>query len=86
VLGILVRRLSVRPTGPGGTFTRRDHVRSATWYALVTIGLWEVVLFDHAFDHYGLIGWAGLLALIASLLTLAGSIAALVMAALGRKH
>jgi len=86
VPGILFRRLGVRPTGPNDTFTRKDHLRSAMWYAVVTVALWGVVLFDHAFDEHGLIGWVGLLALIASLLTLAGSIAALVLAALGRRH
>lgn len=84
--GMLFRRLGVRPTGPNGTFTRKDHLRSAIWYAVVTVALWGVVLFDHAFDEHGLVGWVGLLALIASLLAVAGSVAALVSAALGRKH
>ena len=83
--GILFRRLSVRPTGPGGTFTRKDHLRSAAWYALATVLLVLVALFDHALDQHGLIGWVGLLAIVASLLTIAGSLAALLSAALGRK-
>jgi hypothetical protein len=83
--GMLFRRLRVRPTGPGGIFTRRDHLRSAAWYALVTVLLALVVLFDNALDQHGLIGWVGLLALVASLFTIAGSLAALLSAALGRK-
>jgi uncharacterized membrane protein YidH (DUF202 family) len=44
--------IGVRPTGPDGTYTRRDHLREAGYAFGVVLVLVALLLADAAFSHW----------------------------------
>jgi apolipoprotein N-acyltransferase len=72
----LRRPVGVRPTGPDGTWTRRDHLRAAGWNALWTALCAGVVWLDQ--DHFGAPGVVGIVAMFAFVFALGAMVLRLI--------
>ena len=63
---LFTRHLGPRATGPDGRFTRTDHLRSAAWYALITLVLASTVALDVGRDAE--LGFLGLFAFVVGII------------------
>jgi len=84
--------IGVRPTGPGGTYTRQDHVRQAGYAFGTVVVLVALILADAAMIHWlhgdrldGLYAGVFVAAWLGALLAAVACVAYLVQAALARK-
>ena len=87
----LNRRIGVTPTGPDGTFTRKDHLRGAGRAAATTFGLalvGTIAVDAGSASNVGISGvYAGVFIMcgLGCMLTFVACLAALVQAAVAKK-